>query len=137
LKDVSKKEKRQQSLEEDGSEEILSDRSIRVLKLESIQLTGRWVFEDKALEIIFLVVAPNLHRVEFEGNCTGFTLEECVALSRKMPQMEKMDLRMLSMSDETQRLGIVRWKDVPADQRNKKRVAFRLDTGTFYNILAV
>jgi len=134
LKDLSKKEQ-QRKLEEDGSGEIQSDRCISLPKLESILLNGHWIFEEKVLEILFLAVAPNLHRVSFGRDCTGFTLEDCIALSRKMPQLEELYLSMQLTQDDIQRMGLAPTRDAPGDQRNKKCVTFNLSAGVFYDIL--
>jgi len=128
-KDLSKREQQQQ-LDEDGSREILSDRYISLPKLELIQLDGHWIIEEKVLEILFLTVAPNLHRIDFGSDCTGYTLEECVALSRKMPRMKKLFLPILSAGDEIQRVGLV-----PRESLQDERTTFFLDGGTFCDIL--
>ncbi|KAF9344799.1 hypothetical protein BGX34_005309, partial [Mortierella sp. NVP85] len=134
LKDLLKRGQQHQ-LDEDGSSEILSDRYISLPKLESIELDGSWVFEEKVLETLFLAVAPNLHWVSFGRDCTGFTLEECIALSRKMPQMEKVYLSMQLTRDEIQNLELVSTRDAQGDQRKKRRVAFVLSAGVFYDVL--
>ncbi|KAK3821565.1 MAG: hypothetical protein J3Q66DRAFT_398586 [Benniella sp.] len=132
LKDLSKKEQ-QQELEEDGSRETLSDRYISLPKLESIELDGPWIFEEKVLEILFLTVAPNMHWISFGSDCTGYILEECIILSRKMLQMEKVYLDMRLARDEIQRTGLVSWDSLQDEQRKKRRVTFYLDGGMFYD----
>ncbi|KAF9345689.1 hypothetical protein BGX34_004547, partial [Mortierella sp. NVP85] len=122
LKDLSRRES-----DEDGSEEILSDRFIRALKLESIKLGDCWIFEDKVLEILFLTVAPNLCWVTFGWECTGLNIMECVALSRKMARIECMSLpRSMRDLDEVLELGLVPRGGTQDDQSDKKRVKFYL-----------
>ncbi|KAK3821563.1 MAG: hypothetical protein J3Q66DRAFT_438388 [Benniella sp.] len=132
LKDLSKKEQ-QQELEEDGSRETLSDRYINLPKLESIVLNGHWIIEEKVLEILFLAVAPNLHWISFGSDCTGYILEECIILSRKMLQMERVHLDMRLTPDEIQRMGLVPWESLQDEQRKKRRVTFHLSADTFYD----
>ncbi|KAK3821550.1 MAG: hypothetical protein J3Q66DRAFT_367246 [Benniella sp.] len=133
LKDLLKSEHQQES-DGDGSKGILSDRYISLPKLESIVLKGRWIFE-KVLEILFLAVAPNLHKVDFGSDCTGCTLEECIISSRKMSQMKQMHLHMLSADDEIQRVGLVPRESLQDEQRKKMRVTFILDGRAFCDIL--
>jgi hypothetical protein len=128
VKDLSKRE-----LDEDGSEEILSDRSIRVLKLESIVFSGCWVFEDRVLEILFLTVAPNLRWLSFGWDCEDLNLMECVVLSRKMLRIERMSLHSVWNRDEALKLGMVPSTGTQDDQSDKKRV--HLTAGTFYDFL--
>jgi hypothetical protein len=133
LKDLSKREQHQQ-LDEDGPREIPSDRYISLPKLESIVFDGHWILGE-VLEILFLTVAPNLRHAYFGGDCTGLTLEECITLSRKMPQMNRMTLPLRLTRDEIRKLGLVSRGDAQDDQCNKRRVKFSLSAGLFYDVL--
>ncbi|KAF9347634.1 hypothetical protein BGX34_002972, partial [Mortierella sp. NVP85] len=119
LKDLLKRGQQQQ-LDEDGSSEVLSDRYISLPKLELIELDGHWVFEEKVLEILLLALAPNLHWVTFGSDCNGFTLEECVTLSRKMPHLKNVHTPMRLMWDEILNLGLVPSGHLRDEQRNKE-----------------
>ncbi|KAK3821499.1 MAG: hypothetical protein J3Q66DRAFT_333455 [Benniella sp.] len=134
LKDLSRREPRSPP-DEYGSSDALLDRYVSLPKLESIELGGRWIFEKNVLEVLCLAVAPNLHRITFGNDCTGYTLEECITLSRKMPLIKKMDLPMLSAGGEIQGMGLVPIGAFQDEQCNKERVTFYLDGGTFCDIL--
>jgi hypothetical protein len=134
LEDFSRREP-QSPPDEYGSSDILPDRYVGLPKLESIELGGRWIFEENVLEVLCLAVAPNLHRITFGSDCTGYTLEECITLSRKMPLIKKMDLPTLSAGDEIQRVGLVPVGALQDEQCNNERTAFYLDAGTFCDIL--
>ncbi|KAF9363475.1 hypothetical protein BGX34_004091 [Mortierella sp. NVP85] len=136
LKDLLKSEY-QQELDEGGSKVILSDRYISLPKLESIELAGHWIFEEKVLEILFLTMASNLHRVNFRSGCTGFNLEECITFSRKMPHLEKVDLRMQFTPDEIRKVGLVPKKGLQYEQSKKMGVAFDIDGSAFCDILGL
>ncbi|KAK3821564.1 MAG: hypothetical protein J3Q66DRAFT_398585 [Benniella sp.] len=132
LKDLSKREQ-QQPLDEYGPREILSDRYIGLPKLESIELDGSWIFEENVLEVLCMRVAPNLHCINFGSDCTGFTLEECITLSRKMPHLKKILLILPWTHDEIRQLGLIPGKDLQDEQRNKKCVEYSLDRNIFYD----
>ncbi|KAF9346633.1 hypothetical protein BGX34_003764 [Mortierella sp. NVP85] len=134
LRDLLKRGQ-QQKLDGDGSSEIQLDRYISLPKLELIALYGHWIFEEKVLENLFLTAAPNLHRVYFDLDCTGFTLEECIALSRRMPHLENVNLRMRLTRDEIQNLGLVPCGHLQDEQRNKRRVTFYINGYVFYDVL--
>ncbi|KAF9359129.1 hypothetical protein BGX34_008538, partial [Mortierella sp. NVP85] len=81
LKDLSKSQQLQQQDGDDSG----SDRYITKPKLETLNLYGHWVFEEKVLEALCLFVAPNLRWVDFERDCVGYTLQEWIPLARRMP----------------------------------------------------
>lgn len=104
-------------------------------KLESIELRGHWTFEKRLLEVLCLAVAPNLRWVTFKGECVGLTLQECVALARRMPQVGMMHLDLTWTRNEIQELGLIHEKDLLDGQRNGKRVEYCLDEDRFYDVL--
>ncbi|KAF9348324.1 hypothetical protein BGX34_002549 [Mortierella sp. NVP85] len=130
LKDLLRREL-QQASDESGSGEILSDRFISLLTMESIALYGDWIFEEKVMETLCLTVAPNLTSFGYEGRYADLSLRECIALSRKMPRLKKMKLQRLLFWENPYRLGLEREKNLRAEQL-KECVEFVIDGYRFY-----
>ncbi|KAF9366797.1 hypothetical protein BGX34_007571 [Mortierella sp. NVP85] len=132
LKDLSR---RGQHQKDDGEEHILSDRYVSLPKLESIHLHGHWVVGERVVEVLCLVVCPNLRSVSLQKNCRGYTHQEWMTLSRKMPQMERLDLRLSLTSSKIKKLGLIPEHELVDEQRNKKRVEYVIDYKSYYDIL--
>ncbi|KAK3821509.1 MAG: hypothetical protein J3Q66DRAFT_333479 [Benniella sp.] len=130
LKDLLKREP-QQASDEGGSTEILSGRSISLPKLESIELNGDWIFEDKVMDTLCMAVAPHLCSFSYNSRYAGLTLSECIALSRKMPRLKKIQLRTLPTWEDPCRLGLEPEKSAQYEQL-VKGVVFAIDGQKYY-----
>ncbi|KAK3806809.1 MAG: hypothetical protein J3Q66DRAFT_375130 [Benniella sp.] len=131
LKDLLKRKEEQQDKDENHT---VSDRYISLPKLESIDLGGYWNFLDKVVETLCLVVSPNLRRVNLGYNDGGCTLQEWIALSRKMPCIERLDLNTntLLTCDRIKELGLTP-QDIWDDPK-QKRIVYKIG-GTCYDLL--
>ncbi|KAK3806818.1 MAG: hypothetical protein J3Q66DRAFT_358526, partial [Benniella sp.] len=114
---------------------ITPDRYVSLLKLESIELSGHWIFDEKVLETLFLIVAPNLRRVKLGKECSGYTAQEMVTLARMMPLMERLALDLLLNRGEAQELGLTSEHELEDDQCNIRCREYNLGWQTFYDIL--
>jgi hypothetical protein len=121
--------------DENGSGQNLSGQYVNLPKLESIKFDGQWVFEEKVLETLCFVVAPNLRNVDLERDCAGYTLQEWMALSRRMPRMEKMCLNLPLSFMEVREIGLIPKLKLPARDRDKKLLEYSLYSGSFYDVL--
>ena len=111
---------RQQQQDEDGH--VVSDRYISLPKLESINLSGHWTYDQVVMETLCLVVSPNLRCMYFVNGCSGPTLQEWITLSRKMPLMERLYLTTGLTRDEIQELRLVSKDSIGEEERDKKRI---------------
>ncbi|KAK3821504.1 MAG: hypothetical protein J3Q66DRAFT_333470, partial [Benniella sp.] len=130
LEDLSRREP-QQASDEGGSREILSGRYISLPKLESIELNGDWVFEDKVMDTLCLAMAPNLSSFSYNCRYADLSLRECIALYEKMPRLKKMKLRTLPSWEDPYRLGLERKENLRAE-RLEKGVVFVIGGCKFY-----
>ncbi|KAK3821610.1 MAG: hypothetical protein J3Q66DRAFT_333763 [Benniella sp.] len=105
-KDLSRGSHSQRQQHEDGGHRIWNH-YLSSPTLEKIQLLGHWTIDSKALEILCLLVAPNLSRISFGASCVGHTLEELVALSRKMLCKVSWCLDRWFNDEEIQNVGLV------------------------------
>ncbi|KAK3806819.1 MAG: hypothetical protein J3Q66DRAFT_358527 [Benniella sp.] len=131
LKDLARRGQHQK--DEDG-QHILSDQYVSLPKLESIHLHGHWVIGERVVGVLCLVVCPNLRSVCLERYCRGYTHQEWVTLSRKMPQMERLDLRLSLTCDKAKKLGLIPEHKLVDEQRNKKRVKYVIDWNIYYDV---
>ncbi|KAK3821406.1 MAG: hypothetical protein J3Q66DRAFT_333227 [Benniella sp.] len=132
LRDLSKGQQLQQQDRDDSG----SDRYITEPKLETLDLFGHWIFEEKVLETLCLFVAPNLRRVDFERDCVGYTLQEWIPLARRMPRIETMSLNLLlSHAEVRETTGLIPQYELQDEHRNKKLLKYSLYEGTFFDIL--
>jgi hypothetical protein len=134
LKDLLRGTEDQQQQDEDESH-ISSGRYISSPRLESLELDGVWYFRKKVMKTLCLVVCPNLRRIYLEKDCRGPTLQEWIPLSRKMTQMERLALSLRSARDRTRELGLIPEHELGDQQRKKKRIEYRVDWGTYYDVL--
>ncbi|KAK3821485.1 MAG: hypothetical protein J3Q66DRAFT_398517 [Benniella sp.] len=126
LKDISRGQQLHQQ-DEDGSEEILSDQVISLPKLASMYLYGRWNFEEKVVETICSLMAPNLAKAGFGCGCAGVTPQESIALVKRMPCLKSMCLGVSWMPDEIQGLGLACWDEAPEQEKQcSKKLVFDL-----------
>jgi hypothetical protein len=104
-------------------------------KLESINLGGYWIFHDKVVETLCLVVSPNLRSVNLGYNDGGCTLQEWIALSRKMPCIKRLDLNMNPplAHDRIKELGLTP-QYIWDDPKQKRAVVCKIG-GTCYDLL--
>ncbi|KAF9366791.1 hypothetical protein BGX34_007565 [Mortierella sp. NVP85] len=132
LKDLLKGKQKQQ--DEDGKHTI-SDQYISLPKLESIDLGGYWIFHNEVVETLCLVVSPNLRRLNLGSIDGGCALHEWIALSRKMPCIERLDLnkKMLLTCDRIRQLGLTP-QDIWDDPKQKRTIVYKID-GTCYDLL--
>ncbi|KAK3821510.1 MAG: hypothetical protein J3Q66DRAFT_398540 [Benniella sp.] len=130
LKDLLKREP-QQASDESVFGEILSGRSISLPKLESIELNGDWIFEDKVMDTLCMAVALHLCSFSYNSRYAGLTLSECIALSRKMPRLKKIQLRTLPTWEDPCRLGLEPEKSAQYEQL-VKGVVFAIDGQKYY-----
>ena len=135
LGELSECQQKRQQLDENRSGEVLSDLYFSLPKLESMTLEGRWIFEERVLEVFCLVVAPNLHGVDLGEGCSGYTLQEWIPLARRMPHVECMALGLPLMDDEIREAGLTPEQELRDDQRNKKRIDYNFWQGTFFDLL--
>jgi len=131
LKDLARGGQHQK--DEDG-EHILSNRYVSLPKLESIHLHGHWVIGERVVEVLCLVVCPNLRSVSLERNCRGYTHQEWMTSSRKMPQMGRLDLKLPLTRGEIQKLGLIPEHELVDEQCNKKRVKYVIDWDIYYDV---
>jgi len=129
LKDLSRGRLQQQ--DEDGH--VISDRYISLPKLESINLSGHWIFDEAVMETLCLVVSLNLRSVYFVNGCSGPTLQEWITLSRKMPLLEKVCLTTGLTRNEIQELGLVSKDLIGEEERDKKRIEYVLNSKSYYD----
>ncbi|KAF9366795.1 hypothetical protein BGX34_007569 [Mortierella sp. NVP85] len=134
LKNLLRGREHQQQQDED-ERHISSGRYISSPSLESLELDGVWYFRKKVMRTLCLVVCPNLRRVHLEKDCRGPTLQEWIPLSRKMTQMERLSLNLRSARDRTRELGLIPEHEFGDEQRKKKRIEYRVDWGTYYDVL--
>ncbi|KAF9366793.1 hypothetical protein BGX34_007567 [Mortierella sp. NVP85] len=134
LKDLSRGKQEQQ--DEDGDHTV-SDRYIRLPKLESIDLDGYWSFDEDVMETLCLIVSPNLRRVNLGYNGGGYTLQKWITLSRKMPCIERLVLNMNPplTHDRIKEQGLVPPNELKDEQRHKRRIEYVLDWDTYYDVL--
>ncbi|KAF9366796.1 hypothetical protein BGX34_007570 [Mortierella sp. NVP85] len=125
---------RLQRQDEDGVH-ITPGRYVSLLRLESIELNGHWIFDEKVMETLFLIVAPNLRKVKFGRECSGYTAQEMVILARMMPLMERMALDLLLNGAEAQELGLTHEHELEDEQCDIRRREYNLGWETFYDIL--
>ncbi|KAK3821513.1 MAG: hypothetical protein J3Q66DRAFT_333491 [Benniella sp.] len=130
LKDLLRRETQQES-NESRSEEVLSDRYINLPKLGLIELNGDWIFEDKVMDTLCMAVAPNLSSFSYNSRYPDLTLMECIALSRKMPRLKKMQLRTLPSWEDPDILGLEPEQSVQYEQL-VKGVLFVIDDCRYY-----
>ncbi|KAK3806817.1 MAG: hypothetical protein J3Q66DRAFT_445361 [Benniella sp.] len=136
LKDLLRgREHQQRQDKEEDERHISSGRYISSPRLESLELDGVWYFRKKVMKTLCLVVCPNLRRVHLEKDCRGPTLQEWIPLSRKMAQMERLVLNLRSARDRTRELGLIPEDELGDEQRKKKRIEYRFDWGTYYDVL--
>ncbi|KAF9350080.1 hypothetical protein BGX34_001423 [Mortierella sp. NVP85] len=90
-----------------------SERYIRLPKLQSITLKGEWHLDVQVLEILCLVVAPKLENIHLGVSCTGFSLQEWVGLSRRVPHLQNSRWERLTLPREIHQLGLKSIQDVP------------------------
>ncbi|KAF9350102.1 hypothetical protein BGX34_001417 [Mortierella sp. NVP85] len=135
LKDLL--EDQQQPRDKDITEETPSSLYFSLPKLESMVLDGRWILEERVLEVLCLFVAPNLHWVNLGKACVGHTLQEWIPLARKMPRMENVYLYLPLTCDEVQKMGLIRDNELQGEQRNKTRTHYYLlaTPGHFHDVL--
>ncbi|KAK3821503.1 MAG: hypothetical protein J3Q66DRAFT_333465 [Benniella sp.] len=105
LKDLLRREP-QQASNEGGSGEFISDRYISLPKLALIELNGDWIFGEKVMDTLCMAVAPNLSSFIYNSRYEELSLKECIALSRKMPRLKKMQLRTYPSWEDFYRLGL-------------------------------
>jgi len=130
LKDLLRREP-QQTSDEGGSGEILSDRYISLPKLDLIELNGDWIFENKVMDTLCMAVAPNLSSFIYNSRYADLSLRECIALSRKMPRLKKIGLRTLPSWEDPYRLGLEPEESVQYKQLVMK-VVFVIDECDYY-----
>ncbi|KAK3821508.1 MAG: hypothetical protein J3Q66DRAFT_333477, partial [Benniella sp.] len=130
LEDLLRRES-QQASDEGGSGKILSDRYISLPKLESIELIGDWIFENKVVDTLCLVVAPNLSTFGHGCRYADLSLRKCIALSKKMPRLKMMTLGTLLSWEDPFRLGLERKENLPAE-RLEEGVVFVIGRCEFY-----
>ncbi|KAK3806813.1 MAG: hypothetical protein J3Q66DRAFT_358519 [Benniella sp.] len=120
-----------QQQDEDGH--VVSDRYISLPKLEWINLSGHWTFDEMIMETLCLVVSPNLRSVYLVFCCGGLTLQEWITLSRKMPLMERLYLTTRFPQDEIHDLGLVSKDFIGEEECDRKRIEYVLNGKVYYD----
>ncbi|KAK3821495.1 MAG: hypothetical protein J3Q66DRAFT_333452 [Benniella sp.] len=110
---------------EDGGKGI-SDRYLSLPTLESITFYGPWMIDAKILEVLCLIVAPNLREIFLGPRCRGCTLREWVAVTRKMPRVELVHSERWFMDDEIRGVGLVSFDGSQEGNNGKKLVEYSL-----------
>jgi hypothetical protein len=103
--------------------------------LELITLNGHWSIEAKVLEVLCLIVAPNLCEMDFGSSCVGFTLKEWVTLARRMLKMGQSCLRQRFANDEIKELGLLSIDELPDEDLTERYIRHGLHGRTYWDIL--
>ncbi|KAK3821613.1 MAG: hypothetical protein J3Q66DRAFT_367301 [Benniella sp.] len=107
---------------------------ISLPKLEAINLKGHWNIDTKALEVLCLVVAPNLREVDFGASFPGHSVCEWVALSRRMLRIEQShSVRPLKFG-VLKELGLVSLCELPVEDRDKSFVKHNINGEAYYDV---
>jgi hypothetical protein len=101
-------------------------------KLQWINLSGHWIFDEEVMETLCLIVSPNVRSVCLVNGCSGPTLQEWITLSRKMPLMERLCLTTRLTRNEIHELGLVSKDLIGEEECEKKRIEYVLDWKTYY-----
>jgi len=68
------------------------------------------------MDALCLAVAPNLCSFIYDSRYADFSLRECIALSRKMPRLKKMELRTVLCWENPYSLGLVLMESLRVEQ---------------------
>ncbi|KAF9349278.1 hypothetical protein BGX34_001882 [Mortierella sp. NVP85] len=104
----------------------IPDRYLSLPTLESFTLYGSWIIEANVLETLCLIVAPNLREICLGPRCSGYTLREWVAVTRKMSCVELVHSERCFMDDEIRDVGLVLFDESQEGNNGKKPVEYSL-----------
>ncbi|KAF9349042.1 hypothetical protein BGX34_002095, partial [Mortierella sp. NVP85] len=119
----------QQQYEDEG--QVIS---LPKLHVEAIKLKGHWNIDTKALEVLCLVVAPNLREVDFGASFPGHSVCEWVALSRRMLRIEQSHSVRPFKFGVLKDLGLVSYSELPVKDRDKSFVKHTINGEAYYDV---
>ncbi|KAK3821608.1 MAG: hypothetical protein J3Q66DRAFT_426946 [Benniella sp.] len=127
-------QRRPQQQEGEDEEQSSSDRYFSLPKIESFNISGHWMIDSKVLEVLCLIVAPNLREICFGVDCAGYTVQEWVTLARKMPRLEHSTLERRFTDNEIKEAELLSFHGLRVKDDSKKLVKYTISGRQFWDL---
>ncbi|KAF9360967.1 hypothetical protein BGX34_007381 [Mortierella sp. NVP85] len=127
-------QRRPQQQEDEDEGQSSSDRYFSLPKIESFNISGHWMIDSKVLEVLCLIVAPNLREICFGVDCAGHTVQEWVTLARKMPRLEHSTLERRFTDNEIKKAELLSFHGLRVKYGSKKLLKYTISGRQFWDL---